>query len=130
MATISNARLDIEHDHTKKLARCRVTAKVHFTPYERQQMPLGLRFRLDCQLWGEDLGNWLNPDDHLYNFGSKYFPDASITPTEDVTFQTTVGENLLDEDLGKDEIYSLLILKNLYTNIIIKAKSNVVKHKF
>lgn len=130
MATITNANLVITVDSVKKTARCVVTAKVFFTPYERREMEQGLKFVLHCTLWGEDLGMWLNPDDYLYGYGSKHFPDATPTSPEMVNFDVTVGLGLLDEDWGTDEVYGLLKLKNLYTGNVIKAKTNVVKRKF
>jgi hypothetical protein len=130
MATITNAHLAISVDSHKKTARCVVTAKVFFTAYEMREMKEGLKYVLHCSLWGEDLGNWLNPDDYLYGYGSKHFPDTSPTTSENVTFDVTVGVGLLDEDWGTDEVYGLLTLRNLYTGNKVKAKTNVIKRKF
>lgn len=130
MATITNANLAITVDSAKKTARCVVTAKVFFTNYEMSEMREGLRFVLHCSLWGQDLGMWLNPDDFLYSYGSKHFPDATPTSPENVVFDVTVGVGLLNEDWGTDEVYGLLTLKNLYTGNKVKAKTNVVKRKF
>jgi hypothetical protein len=130
MATITNTNLAINVDSAKQTARCVVTCKVLFSPYEMKQMKDGLKFVLHCSLWGEDLGNWLNPDDYLYSYGSKHFPDATPTSPESITFDATVGTSLLDEDWGTDEVYGLLTLRNLYTGKKVKAKTNVVKRKF
>lgn len=130
MATITNANLSISVDSAKKTARCVVTGRVFFTVYEMREMKQGLRFILHCSLWGEDLGMWLNPDDYLYSYGSRYFPDATPTSPESVTFDVTVGLELLDEDFGTDEVYGLLTLKNLYTGNKVKVKTNVVKRIF
>lgn len=130
MANITNAQLIITEDSDKKTARCVVNAKVFFTAYEMREMREGLKFVLHCSLWGEDLGMWLNPDDFLYSYGSKHFPDATPTSPESVVFDVTVGVGLLNEDWGTDEVYGLLTLKNLYTGNTVKAKTNVVKRKF
>jgi hypothetical protein len=130
MATLTNANLAIGVNSATKTARCVVTAKVFFTKYEMEEMKQGLKFILHCSLWGEDLGNWLNPDDFLISYASKWFPDLSPTSPESVTFDITVGVSLLDEDWGTDEVYGLLTLKNLYTGNKVKAKTNVVKRHF
>ncbi|MFA5033010.1 MAG: hypothetical protein WC614_08325 [bacterium] len=132
MATISNANLAITHSHSKNTARCVVTCRINFTTYEVNQMKEGLRFRVDCKLWGEDLGqgNWLDPDDYIYTYGSKYLPDASPTNPESLTFDVTVGESLVNEDTFTDEIYGQITLTNLYTLVKVKVKTNVVTHSF
>jgi hypothetical protein len=94
------------------------------------EMKEGLKFVLHCSLWGEDLGMWLNPDDFLFSYSSKVFPDATPTAREKVTFDVTVGVSLLDEDWGTDEVYGLLTLHNLYTGAKIKRKTNVVVRSF
>ena len=45
-------------------------------------------------------------------------------------YTATVGEGLLDEDWGTDEIYGKLILYNLFTFVQIKKKTNTVSHSF
>lgn len=130
MATITNANLAISVDSAKKTARCVVTCRLFFSSYEMNEMKEGLRFVLHCSLWGEDLGWWLDPDDFLYSYGSRFFPDATPASPESVTFDVTVGVSLLDEDSGTDEVYGLLKLQNLYTAVTVRAKTNVVKRKF
>lgn len=130
MASVVNPRLNITVDSAKKTARCVVTCEVVFTAYEMNEMKEGLKFVLHCSLWGEDLGMWLNPDDFLYSYGSKIFPDATPALREKVTFDVTVGVSLLDEDWGTDEVYGLLTLHNLYTGAKVKRKTNVVVRNF
>ncbi len=130
MATITNAKLAITTNAAAKTAKCIVTCKVFFTTFERNQMKDGLKFSMNCSLWGEDLGNWLNPDDFLYSYGTKYFPDATPTSPESVSFEAVIGTSLLDEDFGTDEVYGLLTLKNLYTGVTVKKKSNVISRSF
>ncbi len=130
MATLANPRLNISVDQTKKTARCVVTCDVIFTAYEMNEMKQGLRFALHCSLWGEDLGMWLNPDDFLYSYATRIFPDATPEARERATFDVTVGVSLLDEDWGTYEVYGLLTLRNLYTGTTVKRKTNVVVRSF
>jgi len=96
------------------------------------QMKEGLKFVIHCNLWGEDLGinNWLNADDFIFSYASKFFPDATPAASETVTFDATLGTSLLDEDWGTDEVYRLVTLRNMYTNNSVKRKTNVISRKF
>jgi hypothetical protein len=133
MATITNATLTIAHDHEKKLATPVVKCKVRFTELELCQMkncPRQKMFKLKCQLWGED-GFFTGSDDHLFNYANVfYFPDPTPAAAEDRTFTVTVGEGVLDEDWGEDEVYGKLILQNLLTGSSGSKKTNVVSHHF
>ncbi len=129
MATLSNARLAITSDDEKKTSHCVVTCKVTFTTFELNDMKDGLRFKLDCTLWGDDSG--LNgADDSLFTYGSQFFPDASSTATETPTFDVTLGTSLLNEDSGTDDVFAKLTLKNLYTNQKVTKNSNTIERKF
>lgn len=133
MATITNAKLAIQHDHTKKLAHATVTCDVNFTALELCQMKScreGRHFKLKCQLWGADSG-LTGADDFLYTYTTVfYFPDGSPTATESRTFQVTLGEGVLDEDWGQDEVYGKLLLTNLTSSMVIAKKTNEVHHSF
>lgn len=134
MATISAQKLSITHDHTKKTARCIVTGKVNFDQLELFLMQQGLKFKLKCELWGDDSG-LTGSDDKLFTYSPvKYFPDASPAASESVSFDVTLGEGVLDEDgfLGGyvDEIYGKLILTNLYTTVTVSKTTNIVSHSF
>jgi hypothetical protein len=133
MATITNAILSLKHDHEKRTVRAVVTCDVNFTPLEICQMktcPETKLFKLKCQLWGED-GGLTGADDFLYTYPTVfYFPDPTPTPTEKRTFDVLLGEGVLDEDWGEDEVYGLLKLINLYTLAEIKKKTNTVSHSF
>ena len=134
MATITNQKLVITHNHTLKTARCVVTAKVNFTQLEMFLMTQGLKFKMKCELWGDDSG-LTGSDDKLFTYTpAKYFPDPTSTASEAVTFDVTVGEGILDEDgfLGGyvDEVYGKLILTNLYTSVTVTKTTNVVSHSF
>lgn len=132
MATISNAVLTIAHDHEKKTAKVKVSCNINFTALELCQMKTcrGNWFKLKCQLWGEDSGLF-GADDFLYTFSNVYFfPDPTPTITETRIFEVVVGEGLLDEDWGTDEVSAKLILYNLNTLVNVSKKSNVVSHNF
>lgn len=129
MAKISDAALTITQN-TNGTSRAVVRCKVTFTPYEMNQMKSGLRLRLKAELWGDDA--WVfGGDDKLYTYTPiKYFPDAAPTTTETITFDTIVGEGVLDEDIGRDEIYARLMLTNLYTMVTASAKTNTINRHF
>jgi hypothetical protein len=128
MATLTTTNLSITSDAEKKTSHCVVTCKVGFTSFELNDMKNGLRFKLDCTLWGDDSG--LNgADDSLYTYGSQFF-DASSKASETATFDVTVGTDLLNEDSGTDEVFAQLTLKNLYTSKKVPKKSNVITRRF
>ena len=133
MATITNAKLTVSHDHTKKLVHAVVTCDVNFTALELCQMRAcrdSRHFKLKCQLWGED-GGFTGADDFLYTYTTVfYFPDASPSATESRTFDVTLGEGVLDEDWGEDEVYGLLKLVKLDSGSELKKKTNTVHHHF
>ena len=130
MATISNATLTISHDHDKKTARVIAKCRVNFTSYEQAQMNQGLQFKLKCKLWGADSG-FNGEDDDLYTLSpAKYFPDATPGPSETVTYDVTLGEDVLDEDNGVDDIYARFTLINLYTLWPVTKKTNEIHHSF
>lgn len=133
MATITNATLALVHDHRKKTVKATAKCRVNFTALELCQMKncSGARFfKLKCQLWGEDSGLTFG-DDFLFTYSEAFFfPDASPTASEDRTFDVLLGEGVLDEDWGKDEVYALFKLVNLYTTSEVKKKSNTVSHSF
>jgi hypothetical protein len=132
MATITNATLTLVHDHRKKTVQATAKCRVNFTALELCQMKncAGARFfKLKCQLWGEDSG--LNFGDFLFTYSqAPFFPDGSPTASEDRSFDVLLGEGVLDEDWGTDEVYALFKLVNLYTTAEVKKKSNVVSHSF
>lgn len=130
MASITDAKLEIVHDHRKKTAHCVVTCKVNFTGLELCLMkgcPDQKMFKLKCQLWADD--PW--EDDWLYTYTTVYyFPDPTPTSAESRKFEVTVGEGLLDEDWGTDEVYGKLILQNLFASTKIEKNTNAVSHRF
>ena len=133
MAALTNVKLTISHDHTKKLVTPVVTCTVRFSTLELCQMEQCARhrwFKLKCQLWGED-GFFTGADDYLWTYSDiYYFPDGNPTASEDRKFSVTVGEGVLDEDWGRDEVYGKLLLYNLATGAVGTRKTNVVKHYF
>ncbi len=132
MAAISGAKLTIKRDTSRNTADVKVTCKVHFTGLELCLMKLCAKspwFKLKCQLWGADSG-LTGSDDFLYAFAPYYFPDGTPSATESRSFDVTVGESLLDEDLGKDEVYGRLILTNLFNRIDTRKNTNQVTGHF
>jgi hypothetical protein len=129
VATLSKPTLSITHDHARKLANVKVAGKITFTQFELAQMKDGLRFKLKCTLWGADSG-LTGADDFLYALSSKYYPDASPSQIENYTFEVTLGEGVLDEDWGTDEVYAKVRLINLYTLVAVTKNSNTVSHSF
>ena len=132
MATIANAKLAISVNLPTGTAKVLVTCDVRFSQLEIFLMKNGLRFRLNCQVWGEDNGQgaWVDPDDHLFNYASVFFPDATPASVEKATFETTVSLRVLQEDSGTDEIYGQLILRNLENGSSVRRKTNTVVHQF
>ncbi|MFB5619959.1 MAG: hypothetical protein ACE5RC_02340 [Nitrosopumilus sp.] len=135
MASVSNAKLTVSHDHGKHLVTPVVTCDVTFSKMEFCQMKtceVRNIFKLRCQIWGED--GFLNPDDFLYEYTPKFFPDSTPQQSESVKFEVTLGESVLDEDDSffnkRDEVYGKLILTNRETGQTSNAKTNVVKHHF
>jgi len=133
MASITNAKLVVSHDHEKKLVHPIVTCDVNFTPLELCQMRAcreSRHFKLKCQLWGED-GGFTGADDFLYTYSNVfYFPDATPSATEHCKFDVILGEGVLDEDWGEDEVYGLLRLVKLDSGSELKKKTNTVSHHF
>ena len=132
MATITNATLALAHDRTKKTVKATVRCNVNFTALELCQMKQcgGNWFKLKCQLWGEDSG-LTGADDFLFTYTTVFFfPDGSPTATETRTFDVVLGEGVLDEDWGQDEVYAKLILTNLVTLVQVKKNTNTVVHSF
>jgi hypothetical protein len=87
-------------------------------------------FKLKCQLWGSDSG-LTGADDYLYTYSTvKYFPDTTPSLTESATFDVTLGEGVLDEDWGTDEVYGKLKLGNLFTLVTLTKNTNTVSHSF
>lgn len=133
MPSISNARLAIQENLPGGNVRADVTCQLIFSQFERFLMANGLRFRLDCKLWGADSGPF-NGDDGLFTYPSKFYPDASPTGIESVTFSATMRSSTLNEDdyIGnrEDEVYAELSLKNLHDGTKISKKSNEIVHNF
>jgi hypothetical protein len=132
MNSISNAVLTIAHDHVKKLAKVKVTCRVNFGAVEYGLMKAapGQWFKLSCRLRGAD-GLIFLADDNLYTITPPFFfPDASATQNETRTFEVTVGEGVLNEDVGTDEVYARLELVPLVFGTLVTKNTNTVSHSF
>lgn len=133
MATLTSASIGIGPDPTNvNRSIVKVACKIVFSAYEMSQMKIGLKFRLDCKLWGEDLGqgNWLNADDFIFSYASKIYPDATPTATESAVFEASLPNSWLDEDWGTDEVYGDILLTNLYTNVGVRRRTPNFVHNF
>src|SRR5215218_9933138 len=130
MATLVSSHLTIQLNLPNKMARVVVTGRVQFTTFEFFMLQHGVRFRLDCKIWGEDLGqgNWLNADDNIFSYASMFFPDTTPAQTENFTFSRDVPQSTLDEDLGTDDIYGEVTITNLENLVRSKQKTNVIHH--
>jgi hypothetical protein len=128
MVIILNEKLIINHDHNKKLSQVAVSGEIRFTPQELYQMTTnGKRlFKLKCELWGKDIVT----NDKLFIFNPlKYFPAISPAISEKFTFSEILGEGVLDEDLGREEVYARFILTNLSSGNQIIDKTETVSYK-
>jgi len=133
MATITNATLSLTHDQRKKTVQAVAKCNVNFTALEQCQMKncAGTRLlKLKCQLWGADSG-LTGADDFLFTYSNVFFfPDPTPTGTESRAFDVVLGEGVLDEDWGEDEVYALFKLVNLSSLVEVRKKSNTVSHSF
>jgi hypothetical protein len=125
MVIIVDEKLMINHHHDKKLANVTVTGEIRFSPQELHQMNTSEKrlFKLKCELWGQDM----IAKDKLYTFNPlKYYPGVSQNISETFTFKEILSEGVLDEDVGKHEVYAKLILTNLSTGNQVIDKTNTV----
>ncbi|MBI2764736.1 MAG: hypothetical protein HYX53_02360 [Chloroflexi bacterium] len=133
MANIINRVLTLQHDHRKKVVKATVKCDVTFSELELCQMKAcseGRHYKLKCQLWGED-GGFTFGDDFLFTYSNAFFfPDGTPNASESRTFDVTLGEGVLDEDWGQDEVYGKLMLTNLTTGSQLVKKTNTVSHSF
>ena len=127
MASITNLKLELlEHNHKRKTAKVRVSYKVRLSSVERNMT--GLVFRETIQLWGADFPD---PDDHLYNFATQYFPkekDGIVSRSRTVT----LGEEILDEDgfpSPTDDVYAKVCITPILPSGQCR-NSNEIHHRF
>ena len=57
-------------------------------------------------------------------------PDGNPTATEARTFTVVLGEGVLDEDWGQDEVFGKLLLTNLGSLVQVTKKTNTISHSF
>jgi hypothetical protein len=133
MASILNRVLTLKRDREKHTVRAIVKCDIRFTDLELCQMKSCQvrHYKLRCELWGKELGLaeqiFFGSDDYLFTYSDIYFfPDGTPTLTESRSFDVTIGDSLLDEDLGRDEIYGKLKLYNLGTGALLARETNIV----
>lgn len=138
MVSISNARLAITPNWKDQTARVRVTCEVHFTEEEVAYMsrkPGRMYFSLYCWLYGHDasLPKLSRLHDELYAFSSRILPSGEPVEMEEVTFETTLSQNLLNEDVvGSDEIFAQVELHGWirFKGLFEVARTNVISYAF
>lgn len=144
MANLTTPNLQIIRDNSKQTARIIVAGSALFTEYEMSQMKLGLKFRMECRIIGDDASPGSNDkftdiftgdffdraNNVLFVFNPKTYPDGSPSSTEKYSFEATVGQSLLNEDKGGDEIVARVTLINLYTGNRVERRTNLVKGDF
>ena len=139
MATINSAAFAITANLPGNKVKAEVTCKLTFTLFEKLMMANGVKFRLNCQLWGDDGGVIpilnINQDDSLYNYPAKFYPDATPALSETYVFSATFNSGTLNEDSMplialQDEVYALVTLKNLETGVSWKKRSNTINAYF
>lgn len=144
MANLTTPNLQIIRDNAKQTARLIVAGSALFTEYELSQMKIGLRFRMECRLLGDDAsagsndsfvdifnGDFFDRSNNvLFVFNPKTYPDGSPSSTEKYSFEATVGTNLLNEDRGRDEIVAVVTLINTYTGTRVQRRTNIVRSEF
>jgi hypothetical protein len=138
MASISSAKLEMTPDDTTHTANVLVTCEVHFTDPELEVMnqnPNRMHFSMLCWLEGQDVGQvaFVDTDDWVYSFASKKLPDGPPSRVEKVSFEATLGFDLLNEDvIGEDEIQAKLLLQGwtAFKGHFSTAITNTVKYEF
>jgi hypothetical protein len=132
MPKIQNPKLDIKHIKEKSSAECTVTCQIIFSPDELDFMKSNpqMKFKLKCELWGDDSGVGKGGDDKLWVFaGLVPFPDSTPTKIENARFFVVLGDDQLDEDgvfKPQDEIYGKLILAHKVFQKV-EGKTNIAK---
>lgn len=135
MATFEKATLVLVPDDESQTARVEVSCEVHYQDEEvasMRQNPEQTFFSLFCTLVGRDAGTVapLDTDDWLYTFATQSLPAGPPAASETVRFETTLGYNVLNEDIiGADEIYADLILRGwlAFKEIRQRSRTNLVR---
>jgi hypothetical protein len=102
MPVLSNPSLRLELVSGTSDVKVTAAVRVKFDPVEEAFIKLlGLKFKLRCNVRGED-GGFNGPDDALFSIASKI-----IVKDDTYTFMRKVNRDSLDEDWeGNDEIYA------------------------
>ena len=105
MATLNGSTLRIELIGGTNRAKVTTSVNVGLTELERALIGLGLRFRLECRLRGED-GGFNGSDDDLVFIE----PHRTITSPGTQSYTFEIDRKYLDEDNGTDEVYAFFRL--------------------
>jgi hypothetical protein len=130
VASLSDARLKITKDRDADTVTATTSVRVNFDDYDKTQMALGLKYRVDLSLWGNDPIDWYpgssifdqNDDDQLWpTEDGKYISQIITDPSKDVVSRrfTFAQGGILNEDPGKDTIYVKFELWNLFSNTAV-----------
>jgi hypothetical protein len=120
MAYLENVRLAIYPDLATQTAKVTARCEVCFSEGEiaiMRRRPEYIYFQIDCRLLGKDFNriDFLDSDDWIYTYPTKFFPAENINQVEPVCLEATLSLGLLNEDvIGTDEIYARLMLKGRY----------------
>jgi hypothetical protein len=121
MAGLANPVLTLTRDGATKTVRAVATCRILFNPFERNAMEQGLQFRFRAKLFGADV---LTGDDDLFTYPPKIYPDATPGSVEEVTFEETLAEEVLDESvILTDRIFASFELTNLFTQVTLRRDS-------
>ena len=132
MAKIINRVLTLTHDKKKHAVRAIVKCDIHFNDLELCQVKVySVRmFKLKCELWGEPTQLKTSLDDRseqLFTFPSIYFfHNGQTREVESRLFDVTIQEALLDNELGRDQVFAKLKLYNLSSANIFIGETNIV----
>ena len=118
MASLSNAKLVITLVSGTSNVTVQASVNVTFSAFELNQMKLGLRGRLHCELWGEDGTVFNGGDDDLVSFATRTIAINGVQ-----TFSATLPSSVLDEDVGADEIYAQFTLSSSEPSFPMNASS-------
>jgi hypothetical protein len=120
MATIETALLSLAIPRDGGLVDLNINCLIRWNEEEQN---LGLRYDVTLKVWGDDRYR----DDHLHtNFTTI---TANGEEFQDIRIVETVAKSILNEDVGKDEIYVELIF-NPYRLRQFSGKTNVQKYRF
>lgn len=107
MASLSHPNLVITLASGTSNVHVQASVTVTFSAFELALMKLGLKGRLRCELWGKDGTILTGGDDNLLSFNTR-----TVTSSGTQTFSRTIPSSMLNEDIGRDEVYAAFMLSS------------------